>query len=63
MTTRAPAGLGKSGRQLWREINRDYGLAAHEQAILVQCCRVVDRLDAIEHELSGAPLTVLGSTG
>ena len=60
---RAPSGLSASGRALWREINRDYGLAAHETAILVQCCRVVDRLDAIEGELSGAELTVTGSTG
>lgn len=60
---RAPSGLGASGRALWREINRDYGLAAHEAAVLVQCCRVVDRLDQIEAELSGVPLTVEGSTG
>lgn len=41
----------------------EYGLAAHECAILTQCCRAVDRLDAIEAELAGAPLTVEGSTG
>ena len=63
MGTRAPAGLGKAGRALWREVNDVYGLAPHESAILVQCCRVVDRLDQIEGELSAAPLTVLGSTG
>ena len=63
MSTRAPAGLGKAGRALWRDINAEFGLAPHEAAILVQCCRVVDRLDAIEAELSGAPLTVTGSTG
>lgn len=60
---RSPSGLGKAGRALWREINAEFGLAAHEQAILVQCCRVVDRLDAIERELQGATLTVEGSTG
>jgi hypothetical protein len=38
-------------------------MAPHELAILVQCCRVVDRLDVIEAELSGGPLTVAGSTG
>jgi hypothetical protein len=60
---RAPSGLGKAGRALWREINAEFGLAAHESAILVQCCRVLDRLDAIEAELSGVALTVTGSTG
>lgn len=63
MTTRARAGLGPSGRALWRGIHRDYGLASHEQAILVQCCRTVDRLDAIEAELGAASLVVEGSTG
>ena len=60
---RAPSGLGTAGRALWRAVNAEFGLAPHESAILVQCCRVVDRLDAIEAELAGAPLTVEGSTG
>jgi hypothetical protein len=63
MGERCPAGLGRSGRALWRQINAEFGMAAHERAILVQCCRVVDRLDQIEAELAGAPLTVPGSTG
>jgi len=48
---------------LWRKVNAEFGLAAHESAILTQVCRIVDRLDAIEAELSGAALTVAGSTG
>ena len=63
MGTRAPSGLGRSGRALWREVNAGFGLAPHEAAILVQVCRVIDRLDVIEAELSGAALTVEGSTG
>jgi hypothetical protein len=62
-TVRAPAGLGKAGRALWREVNREFGLAPHETAILTQVCLVIDRLDQIEAELSGAPLCVAGSTG
>src|SRR5215469_6021157 len=60
---RAPSGLQAAGRRLWREANASYEFAAHESAILVQCCRVVDRLDAIQDELTGAPLTDEGSTG
>jgi len=60
---RAPSGLGQAGKRLWREANASYEFAAHEAAILVQCCRAVDRLDAIEAELAAAPLTVEGSTG
>ena len=63
MSQRYPAGFGRSGRRLWREVNAEFGLAPHERAILVQCCRVVDRMDAIEAELAAAPLTVPGSTG
>ena len=63
MSTRAPAGLGRSGRALWRAIHAEFGLAPHETAILTQVCRIVDRLDAIEAELAGAELTVTGSTG
>jgi hypothetical protein len=60
---RAPSGLGKAGRALWREVMAEFGLAPHESAILVQVCRCLDRLDAIEGELAGAPLTVEGSQG
>jgi hypothetical protein len=61
---RAPSGLGRAGRALWRGINAEFGLAPHEAAILLQCCRVVDRLDALELELREAgSLTVEGSTG
>lgn len=64
MSTRYPPGLGRSGRALWRDVNAEYGLAPHESAILVQVCRCVDRLDAIETELAAADsLTVTGSTG
>src|SRR5258708_30706137 len=58
---RPPAGLGASGRALWRDIMTDYGLAPHERAILVQCCWCVDRLDAIETELAGASPVTEGS--
>jgi hypothetical protein len=60
---RPPAGLGTSGKALWKQVNAEFGLAPHETTILVQCCRVADRLDVLEAELADAPLTVAGSTG
>jgi hypothetical protein len=59
----APRGLGRAGKSLWRGVNAEFGLAPHELAILVQCCRCADRLEAIEAELAAVPLTVAGSTG
>src|SRR5260221_9106650 len=58
-----PAGLAQSGRALWRETLSEYGLNPAESLMLTQLCRAADRLDAIETELSGADLTVEGSTG
>jgi hypothetical protein len=63
MTTRTPAGLGPSGRALWRQVHAAYGLNPAETLMLTELCRVADRLDRIEHELAGAPLIVEGSTG
>lgn len=63
-SSRPPAGLGKSGRALWRGVTAQFGFHPHEAAILAQCCRIVDRLDLIEAELTAAgALTVQGSTG
>src|SRR5258707_1258060 len=60
---RPPAGLGPSGRALWRETLSEYGLNPAESLMLTQLCRAADRLDAIETELSGPDLTLEGSTG
>jgi hypothetical protein len=62
-TVRAPSGLGKAGRALWRDLMAEYGLNPVEAAILVQVCRCVDRLEAIEVELAGMPLVMAGSMG
>jgi hypothetical protein len=40
-----------------------YELAPHEVAILVEACRVVDRLDRLAEALAVGPLTVPGSMG
>ncbi len=53
MTTgnRPPAGLRAPGRALWRAIVTDYVLSRHELVLLLQACRTVDLLDALEAEV------------
>jgi hypothetical protein len=60
---RVPAGLDAAGRRLWREVLAGYVLAPPEVALLVELCRVVDRLDRLAAALAIEPLTVAGSMG
>jgi hypothetical protein len=48
MPTRAPTGLGPSGRRLWRAIMGAFDLAEHEQSLLQQAARTADELDALQ---------------
>lgn len=45
---KAPPGLNKSGRALWRAVLRDYELDEHETSILTQACRIADACDALQ---------------
>ncbi|VAZ75529.1 hypothetical protein LAUMK4_02518 [Mycobacterium persicum] len=65
MTTfpRCPAGLQARGRALWRAVHESFELDPVESTVLAELCRCVDRIDGIEAELTGQPLTVSGSAG
>lgn len=58
-----PDGLRTAGRQLWGSVTRDYDIEEHERLLLVEACRVADRLDAIATELVAAPLTMTNFKG
>lgn len=58
-----PKGLGVAGRQLWRSIADDYDVEEHERLLLVEACRIADRLDRLAEESNGAPLTVTNFKG
>jgi hypothetical protein len=62
---RAPSGLGKGGRRLWRAIANPgtYELRPDEVRVLEDACREVDLIDRLEDALAGEPLTVAGSQG
>lgn len=60
----APDELASSGRALWTAIAGPYELEQHELSILLSACRIVDKLDRLEEELSTADsLVVEARTG
>jgi hypothetical protein len=60
---KTPKGLNASGRRLWRSIVDDYALDIHEELLLLQACRCVDRLDRLAEEAAGASVTVINARG
>jgi hypothetical protein len=45
---RAPAGLQRSGRALWRAVQDQYELEEHEAQLLREMCRTADQLDTLQ---------------
>lgn len=60
---KVPSGLLVSGSKLWRAVTRDYELEVHEEQLLLEACRCVDRLDRLAEESRDAPLTVENTRG
>jgi hypothetical protein len=60
---RAPRGLDKAGKELWRSVHTvfDFEDEAHLVATLEQACRTRDEIDRLEAAMEGQPYTVLGS--
>lgn len=64
MTERkTPRGLGTAGKKLWRSIVDEYEIEEHEALLLIEACRVSDRLDALAIAQKSAPLTVTNARG
>lgn len=61
--TRTPAGLAASGRKLWRAVSGEYELDVHEELLLMEACRVADRLDRLAAEAADNPVTVINMKG
>ena len=59
-TSRYPEKFGRSGRELWGEIEGKYTLNTPEKLQLLQACRAVDRLDEIQAEMQGQPYMLDG---
>jgi hypothetical protein len=50
---RPPAGLKAAGRKLWTSVLADFELDNHEMVLLLEACRTIDVLNALD-ELVGA---------
>lgn len=61
--TYTPRGLEKSGRALWRSVVDEFELEKHEELVLLEACRVADRLDRLATEASEKPLVVTNFRG
>ena len=63
MADHAPKGLGKRGKDTWKNITSKYVLRTDELDILEDICREIDMVDRLESEMLDAPLMVTGSQG
>jgi hypothetical protein len=60
---RAPTGLDRRGRSLWKSVAATFDLSEGELALLLEACRCLDDVEALQGELVGAPMTTVGSRG
>lgn len=58
-----PEGLSDAGTRLWRSVVDAYELDAHEELLLLQACRVADRLDRLDTEAASGSVTVTNYKG
>lgn len=55
--------LGVRGRELWDEVQSRYVLDRHDENILVEVCRVLDVIDALNESIAEHGVMVVGSQG
>lgn len=62
---RAPAGLHRAGKALWRSVHETFDFTDEpgKVHILTQACRVADIVAELDEAAHEAPLTVKGSMG
>ncbi len=61
--SRAPSGLGSSGRKLWQSVTAAYAMREDERHALIAACRTLDEIERLESALRDTPTVVEGSQG
>ncbi len=60
---RAPLGLGRAGKALWRRLQRGYLWREDELKVLEEAARTADLVARLEAEVAVAPLTTTNAAG
>lgn len=55
--------LGEAGTELWNDVCGERKLSSAHQQLLLNICRIADRLNALDDELAGRPLVVENHQG
>lgn len=64
MSPKRPGGLGKAGRDLWRDLTTVITFTDPREVVAVtQACRLADDLERLRAQLDESELVVQGSTG
>ena len=58
-----PMGLRLGGLRLWNRVLADYEMAEHEEAVLLQACRIVDVLDRLQLQIDTHELVIESPQG
>ncbi|OMC55383.1 hypothetical protein A5747_13400 [Mycobacterium sp. IS-836] len=56
-------GLGEAGQALWDEVSKDRELSVPHKTLLLNACRIADRLDEIDKEIPRRGLTDVNKQG
>ena len=60
---RAPAGLDRRGRAFWKVTHREYDLSDAEVELLIEACRTLDVIEALQTVVDDDGPTAVGSQG
>ena len=61
--SKAHLGLQMGGRRLWNRVQKEFELGQHEEAVLLQACRIVDVLDRLQTVIDEGDVVISSPQG